>query len=239
MMTSWFMRLLMIAYLFTISGFVHAQTTYHLRNDWSDSANPNGPWSYRQGTSSLTSGTWAFDFTSQPAWLGTSPASLFRTQSTAGFDVQIGDVVLHSANGEAPLVNVLWTSPSAGTVDLAGGVWMIRDIGRSNNWLLSHNGVQLSSGALSSGDPFNSTSPFDLDAGSGGAVNALSVGAGDTIQLAFQQTTGGVGDYIGANLIINFTPVPEPSMVAFLTLGIGMASYAANRRRNRRLTNAM
>jgi hypothetical protein len=232
-MTTWFMRLTLITVLFGSIGSVQAQITYDLRNDWSDTANPNGVWSYRQGTTPLTSGTWAFDFTSQPAWLGTNPASLFRTQSTAGFDVQVGDIVLHSANAEAPLVNVAWTSPSAGTVDVSGGVWMIRDIGRSNNWLLSHNGVQISSGALASGDPFNRSNPFDLNAGSGGIINDLSVQSGDIIQLAFQQTTGGVGDYIGANLIINFTPVPEPSTFTFLVLGLGLVSYRAHGRRSR------
>src|SRR5262249_8923399 len=30
-------------------------TTYDLKNDWRDCSNPNGPWSYQQGTSRLPS----------------------------------------------------------------------------------------------------------------------------------------------------------------------------------------
>jgi hypothetical protein len=211
----------------------HAQSSFDLRLDWSNTSNPNGAWRYRQGTSLLTSGTWSSDFSPQPAWLGTSPSVILRTQSTAGFDVLVGDVVLHTANGANPLVNVQWTSPSAGTVDVSGGVWMIRDIGRSNSWALSHNAGQLSTGALSSGDPYNRSSPFSLDAGSGGAINALPVLAGDTLQLTFQQTTGGTGDYVGVNFTITFAAVPEPSTVAFVLLGAG-AVYWYRRRHVRK-----
>src|SRR5262245_13788559 len=141
--------------------------TYNLRTDWSNAANPNGVWSIREGTSILPSGTWSSDFTPQPAWLGTSPCMWLKAQSTAGYDVQVGDVGTHSSNSQASLGNVAWTSPGAGTINLSGGVWMIRDIGRANDWFLRKNGGQLSTGSLFSGDAFNSANPFNLNAGSG------------------------------------------------------------------------
>ncbi len=209
------------AFLLLTIGLSPARAqNYNLGLDWSDAANPNSVWAYRQGVTNLSSGTWAFDFTSQPAWLGANPAVWFRAQSTAGFDVQVGDVVTHSSSGASPLVNVTWTSPNGGTIDIIGGVWMIRDIGRAGTWLLRHNGSLLSQGSLSSGDPFNRANPFNLDAGSGGALDNLTVSAGDVIELSFQAT--GTGDYNGVNLAITLTAVPEPSA---LLLG-GLAATA-------------
>ena len=201
---------------------VQAQS-FDLKTDWSDASNPNGVWRYRQGTTVLSSSTWAFDFTAQPAWLGGTPAVWLKTQSTAGFDVVVGDVVTHTATNTNPLTNTVWTSPAAGTIDINGGVWMIREIGRSNDWFIRHNGSLLSSGSLSSGDPFNRASPFDLDTGSGGVLNNIAVNAGDQIEISFQTTGNLAGDYVGVNFGIILTAVPEPGSLALM----GLAASAA------------
>jgi hypothetical protein len=210
------------------------QLASDLRGDWSDAANPNGLWTYRQGTAALTAGTWTDDFAPQPAWVGAFPAVWLRAQSTTGLDVQVGDVVTHSGNG----ANVVWTSPGDGTVDISGGAWMLRDIGRSNDWFLRKNGVLLSSGSLSSGDPFDRAHPFDLDAGSGGALDGIPVGLGDQIELSFVNTSAS-GDYNGVNLTYTLTPVPEPSGTLVTVLAAGTATGAAYRRfKNKRNTGS-
>src|SRR5262245_52167603 len=82
-------------------GSVTNAQNYDLRVDWSDTSNPNGAWAYRQGSSPLPAGTWAFDFSAQPAWTGANgfPGPVWlRAQSTAGFDVQVGDIVTHTTD---------------------------------------------------------------------------------------------------------------------------------------------
>lgn len=215
--------------LFICDSAVQGQN-YNLGSDWSDVSNPNGVWGYRQGTTLLSSGTWSFDFTPQTAWLGGIPAVWLKAQSTAGFDVAVGDVVTHTATTTNPLTNIVWTSPVAGTIDINGGVWMIRDIGRANNWFVRHNGSLLSSGSLSSGDPFNRASPFNLDAGSGGVLNSIAVIAGDQIELSFQTTGNLAGDYVGVNLGIILTAVPEPGSLALMGLAAAGVALGAWRK---------
>jgi len=201
-----------------------AQVTSSLRGDWSDTANPNGVWAYRQGDAALNTGTWNSDFTPQLAWTGTFPTVWLRAQSTVSFDVQIGDVVTHTANS----ANVRWTSPGDGVVDVAGGAWMLRDIGRSNDWSLLKNGVPLSSGSLFSGDPYDRAHPFDLDAGSGGALEAIPVSVGDQFDFYLVQTSAS-GDYVGVDLTYSLTPVPEPGGILVVLALVGATAGGLRR----------
>ncbi|MBL8823175.1 MAG: PEP-CTERM sorting domain-containing protein [Planctomycetia bacterium] len=209
---------------------IHAQT-YDLRNDWSDINNPNGVWSYRQGNSVLSSGTYpAGDFDlAQPAWLGSPPALWLKTQSNgSGLDSQIGDVVTHTV--PTNLTNVVWTSPTSGIIDINGGVWMIREIDRSNDWFLRVNGNLLSSGSIASGDIYDRSNPFNFDNGSGGLLNNLSVNGGDVLELSFQATGDGVGDYVGVELSVTYA-VPEPTTyLLIITTGLCATFYLWRKR---------
>lgn len=208
--------------LFAVAGMqaAPAATTYDLKTDWSDQANPNGPWSYRQGSDVLPHvADWqglAGDFTGvQPAWArsetgNTNLPSWFKIVSPAGIpnDWQFGDIVTHSTDGfngvGAGPSNVIWTSPLNGTIDITGGVWMGRDIGRGNHWELSLNGTLLSAGDIFSGDSFNRASPFLYTSGSGGpaVLSHVPVVVGDVLQLQITKTSS-PGDYAGVDLTIN------------------------------------
>ena len=118
--------------------------TYDLNADWSDSANPNGVWTYREGTNALPHVTaWqglSGDFvTAQPAWARNAVGSSnlppwFKSSAVVGLphDWQTGDVVMHSTDGfngiGSGVGNVIWTSPINGTATISGNVWMGRDI---------------------------------------------------------------------------------------------------------------
>lgn len=111
---------------------------------------------------------------------------------------------------------------------------MIRDIGRSNTWNLRLNGNLLSSGNLFSGDPYNRANPFNLDSGTGGALDNIMVGAGDVIELSFQQTsTSTNGDYNGVNFSVTLSIVPEPSVIMLAGLS-GVAIFMAAKRKRTR-----
>lgn len=205
--------------LLCVTALVHAQTVYDLRTDWSDSANPNGPWTYAHNGTAMAGhgnlGTEAWG-TPQPGWWSLAPTTvpvwMQAIQTHGGNDWQVGDILAHSPNNFG-YADLLWTSPLTGLVDVTGGVWAVRDIGRSNSWSLHLNNTLLVSGVIGSGDPYSRSSPSFFTAASGGSVlDNLAVGAGDVLRLRLGNTL--TGDYVGVNLTI--TPVPEPATYGLL-----------------------
>jgi hypothetical protein len=214
-------------------------TVFDLKSQWSDAANPNGVWTYREGNNALphvasfqsTLGGWT---TAQPGWAysenGTNRIPFFfKSNGSENFarDYLAGDIIVHTTdatngvgNGKG---NFLWTSPETGKVNVTGGVWMGRDIGRANHWALAKNGTILTEGDIASGDAFSRAAPFSLAAGTGGAaaVSNLPIVTGDQITLTFT-VTGASGDFVGTNLTFTTTPVPEPA-----SLGIAALAGAA------------
>jgi hypothetical protein len=204
---------------------------WDLSTDWSDSANPNGVWTYREGSNPLP---FIADWTPlgsdsvQPAWSPGAvpgnhlPAWFKSTDIVPGYDFLPGDVVVHSTdfyNGPGRgVANVIWTSPVNATVNISGEVWPVRDIGRENTWRLSLQRESapiwpLTDGHVADGDPFDRANPFDFATGSGGpsVLNSIAVSAGDEIQLdmiADPEVSG--GDFVGVNLTITETECVAP-----------------------------
>ncbi|HYC57291.1 MAG TPA: hypothetical protein VEL28_20335 [Candidatus Binatia bacterium] len=191
--------------------------SYDVQEDWSETSNPNGPWSYREGTNALphveawqrTIGGWS-EF--QPGWAESEDSNnrlpfFFKSNGKATFDRDFlkDDIVVHTwdgtngqGNGHAELV---WTSPFDGVVTISGAAWMGRDIGRSVNWQLLHDATLLSQGAIASGDIYSRGAPFSLENGSGGAaaVQDIAVSTGDEIRLRLE-TSSQAGDFVGIRM---------------------------------------
>jgi CARDB/Right handed beta helix region/Secretion system C-terminal sorting domain len=208
---------------------------YDLTADWSDAANPNGVWSYNQGTTllphvaawSVNPGDW---LTAQPAWArfasGTSSEpALFKASGTlnGAHDWQNGDFICHTLDptngiGSGP-ASVIWTNPSPATVTISGAAWMGRDIGRSNHWSLWLNGTQLTAGDVSSGDAYSRATPMNFTAGTGGpsAISGLTLGTGDVIKLQMDKN-GVSADFIGVQMQVQTVPIsgiaPKPVLIA-------------------------
>ena len=198
-------------------------TTFELGTDWSDTANPNGVWAFRAGTAILPHvSEWALDNFSPPqgGWaFGSTVPFWFRASSpapSADEDWQIGDIVVHTINqdwyqaGDGP-VNVTWTSPGAGMIDITGGVWEARDIVsaisgglRGNRWNLYVRGTLVSTGVIGGGDAYSRSNPFTFDLGSSraAALESIAVSAGDVVRLEFVPTSA-EGDYVGVKLSID------------------------------------
>jgi hypothetical protein len=196
------------------ADFARAQADFDLTSDWSDTQNPSGSWSYREGTKLLPHvGAWLGWIPAQPAWAyaesGTTRLpSWFKAVAAANVgDVQPGDIVVHTtdaANGVGHgIANLLWTSPITGVVNVSGAVWMTRDISRSNHWTLYKNDQAITSGDISSGDPYSRANPFRFDQGSGGAgvLEGISVVPGDSLELAIGKTST-FGDFVGVEFHI-------------------------------------
>ncbi len=228
--------------LFALALATHAHAdSFDLAADWSDASNPNGPWTYREsanplpfaGDISLLLGSPVF----QPAWApSTTPGSFlpswFRSTSDqpAGLDFLTGDVVVHTDDEDNGLLggpaNVIWTSSGAGRIDITGSVWMTRDIGRGNDWVITLNDIPLTDGQIFSGDAFDGDQPFDFADGSGGPaiLQDLIVAPGDEIRLQIVKTEpfSIFGDLVGVNLHIEMGPIPEPGTLLCLAVGIAV-----------------
>jgi len=229
---------LFLASLLTITATTSA-TIYDLNADWSDANNPNGVWSYRQGTTALPHvNAWqglSGDFaTAQPAWArfetGTSNLPIWLKSSAAvniTHDWLTGDVITHSTDGfngiGSGVSNVIWTSPLNGFATISGNTWMGRDIARGNHWALFDDGILLTEGDIFSGDSYNRATPFSFDTGSGGALalQNIPVSIGEVFEFRITKTST-PGDYAGVNFTVN--TVPEPSTLIFGVIGaLGLA----------------
>jgi hypothetical protein len=174
-----------------------AAVVFDLAADWSDSTNPNGPWSYNDVNGRpLTKNIPDTDLSNehfagpQPAWIlqehgpGGVPMAFKSRGVTAGtfwnLDAPAGRVGMH---GQPLFAGITWTSPVSGETTISGGVWKMRkNIGRVIDWHLTVNGVIVTGGTLSESDPYTSTNPFNFAAGFGGpSVLNLYVTAGDII----------------------------------------------------------
>lgn len=212
-------RYVCLACALSCSAVSNAETVLHdLSDDWSDTVNPNGVWSVNAGGTPLlhvadlsTTGIDVFPtpqpgFTAQPIFGDITPV-WFRAAgplANGNPEWQIGDIVTHTSRPFVPNSNVTWTSPVDGAVDILGGVWPTREFGRSNDWFLYLNGTLLTSGTISSPDPYDRTNPFLFELGSGGllAVRDIPVSVGDIVKLEFQQLFGDGEDYTGVDLQI-------------------------------------
>jgi len=210
--------------------------TWDLADDWSDTANPNGVWSYNGAPGTPIAGHVADWDTGSSAFLGAQPAWAAATlpapghvpmwmksvgTGAAAIDLPSGAVGLHGAENAA--AGVTWTSPIDGAVDLTGGTWQFVKsgvhAGRSMTWTILLNATVLTSGVISGADAFNSAAPFDFATGSGGAaaISNLSVQTGDVITLQFTKISVNA-TFAGVDLTL--TEVPEPAALALWATGI-------------------
>lgn len=201
-------------FLWLYPGNIASATSHDLAADWSDAANPNGVWSYRSGSTVLPGvGDWTLltEPTVQPAWApGQTIPAWFKSvaDNPEGMDFLTGDVVVHSAGAAELSANVTWTSPVDSFIVIRGAAWMVRELGRSNNWILLRNGVVISDGSLFSGDPYSRASPFDFAEGAAGAaaLQRIPVLVDDSIELRIEQTSGS-GDFVAVRLEIIDDPL--------------------------------
>jgi len=104
--------------------------TYDLSKDWSSTENPNGAWSYNHSTSPITQ---SLSWQGHTGWGYRRDAAGCIIQlgdpkpSTPRHDMHKGDIVMHAlsmpSQGDSKFVNVTWTSPAPGIIDLGGRAW--------------------------------------------------------------------------------------------------------------------
>lgn len=189
--------------LLVFSITINAATqVYDLKNDWSDTQNPNGPWSYRDSTTHLVS----YPFPWVGADFGTAYGVAITKNLFLSGDTEPGDVLAVPGDRE---VNVLWVAPGAGTINISGAMWpghayALCDLICGTVWRLEVNGEAVSSGLVEPPGTVQywRNSPYYLMFGNGGpaALQNISVGSGDHVVLRL------TGLPVGVNLTIELTP---------------------------------
>ena len=221
--------------------------TYNLSTDWSNSANPNGVWSYVYGNTPLPyQSAAAANNPLQPATAGgyfstgsdlnqNTPDVLKAAVngSAAGgtnLDFVAGDIVIHSPN-DGTALSIRWTAPSSGLIDFHTLVWYAHSsVARSNDVSLLLDGSLFDTVLVSTASYKNNTDRWDVTG------NGFSVDAGDILELVFAKTAGqSFGSLNALTFDVDFTPsvsaVPEPSTWAMMILGFAGVGFVAYRRK--------
>lgn len=200
--------------------------TYNLAADWSDVSNPNGVWTY------LRAGT-AFAGT-VPNWSGFGPAWADNGGPGFGFtpnllnydgsgsesiDALIGDIVGHTNSGDsnsgAGELSIRFTNPVAGIAQISGAIWDAHiTVDREQNWAVFVNDVLQTSGTVL-GD--GTEGRADADAF---LLSAVSVGAGDTVELRLVRAPGQIGGLLGMDMTVEVAPVPAPAALLLMVSAI-------------------
>lgn len=219
-----------------------AAIVYDLESDFSHSLNPNGVWSFVQGSSALPlqsqptdgnplNGAAANGYFGVSNNFSTAPFIFETSQdgaSTSPYtdnDFLAGDIVAHSANPGGSNLFIEWTAPVAGTITYSGDVWYAHSpVTRSNDYFLTlDGGSNLAAGSVSSGNGMNRADPSTF-ASSG----SIAVSAGDVLALELAPTAGqDFGSLAGVNLTVTLTASAAPEPGTYLLFGAGLLAITA------------
>lgn len=214
-----------------------AAETFNLAQDWSATSNPNGPWSYRRGTTLLPyQATTCCGLPQGPSFAPSSvPGSflpIFFRPAAAG-----SDIAIHSydpGNGGVFLGEAIlnWASPITGIVNLSGYFYYAQNPQQRSNEVVVRQGTSVLGQATVSFASFqNSANPWNF------SFPSLAVSVGDVLSVSFTRSIGqSAGSSVAGNVVVS--AVPEvPSMVSML-LGLGLLGVIASVRKQSHTNDA-
>ena len=129
----------MLALLQSAANSFAEKLTYDLNRDWSNTQNPNGTWSYNENNQPIS--VFQQFWWGQSGWgyLWIGDGCIIKGNYFEGltdpwgdvigpaFDWQPGDVMMHALSlpygGDSTFLNVKWTSPGDGMIDINGRAW--------------------------------------------------------------------------------------------------------------------
>jgi hypothetical protein len=205
-------------------------TTYDLLSSWSNTANPNGPWEYSQGSTPLpsqTGGIWGSSYAFAPGNVAGNFLPAFWNNGDSIITHSVDGANGNPALGESTLT---WTSPAAGIISISGAIWYAHGptVARSNDFILSLGGTGLTQGTVSGtlGESYADAKAQAITF----SFSGLSVTNGEVLSLVVERSPGQqYGSESAINLTVMESPVPLPA--GLLLLGPGLAGLAVIRRR--------
>lgn len=182
---------------------LHATIIYDLTAEFSQIANPNGPWTYEMDGAPITAtlpGGWGY--------YASYDASITQAGSSFGLDAKPGDILMHAPSaGHGTTLEIVWTSPGTGTIDISGAAWgadFFQD--RDATWWLSVDGVTIASrGSVYGLLRTDLAADFASNLLSGGSLTDLNVETGDVVKFSVAATTY-YGHFVGIEEKIAFSP---------------------------------
>jgi len=217
---------LVVVFIAMFAPIVNGQIIYDLSDDWSYSSNPNGTWSYNEGTNPLTNTEYEWGgVTGETFWRpisGHNPPAMCKAVTTTNDNWQAGDVMIHSATPTAEwgLANVTWTASSDGTINIDGFAW---DAGHSSDrddlWRLSVNDtIYAQKSSIYGLNKIDAEALFGANLVTGMSLDEIEVVTGDVVKFELEALTT-YGSFVGVDMQIDFTTIPEPATVSLLVFG--------------------
>jgi hypothetical protein len=184
--------------------------------DWSTTTNPNGAWSY------YVQGQLATPYErGGEAWNGPAPVvwsvegvplhtgwSVYTGSEPGFLDVRPGEVYGYIYGWNVGSSEIVWTSPSAGSILVSGSLWCVRTGGSALNTLWS---VTVGSSSIAQGT-VDSSNLRANDRAIYFSSEPLAVAAGEVLTF---KNWGETADYVGLRLTVDFasSAAPEPVIV--------------------------
>ena len=232
-----FVALASTLFLLSPAGTARAdQFQYSLVNDFSNTQNPNGVWSYNYNAApiSVYQTFWWGEAGWGNLWIGdgciirgSQPTGTDPWGNPAGpsHDWQPGDVMMHALSmpygGDTTFLNVTWTSPADGMIDISGRAWdgeILPD--RDVAWSLMLNGQTIAQRSSVLGlYRSDAGAQFASNLVGNNSLTGIPVTQGEV--LAFQVATDTYyGQFVGVQENITLTTVPEAGTFSLLVTGI-------------------
>lgn len=228
------------------TGAGHAQaatTAYSLAGGFSNTANPNGVWSFTQGSAALIHFTPTGGHPLEPGvadgWWGVESSlaanmpfvakTTVNGASVAGYsnDDFLADQVIVRSGDFGPSAFVRWTAPAAGTVDFSTSAWYVHSAFSGVNELrVTLDGVA-QGGLLTINDTSYESHRQAL------SVPGLTVATGSVLSVEIRKKAlQDFGSITGLEHTVLFTatPVPEPATYGLMLVGLLGVGAVARRR---------
>ena len=205
-------------------GVLHAQAglLYGIPDGFTSNGNPNGPWTFRAGTTPLPlTPSWNGNGTlgcTVPALAPSNSAgnfapAFFQADSCvlAAFSLPgylINSTIVRTSDDSAVRASLLFTAPAnpVAIIGVDASVWNPRFGSQPQDWVLLINGVQKASGVLGGSVGYNDRQTYYPNPAPG-------INPGDTVELViFKDPSSSSGDFVAVRLLMGRTSTTTTSL---------------------------